>query len=79
MKHDNIFVIGFLYLAAISIEGNSAYRNVIGIDVVGALFIVDRLELEPTVIVWENIREAILRPVAGQVRRGAGLIPADVL
>lgn len=55
------------------------YRHVIGVDVIGALLIVDRLKFESTVIVRKNIREAIFRPVTRQIRCGARLVPSDVL
>lgn len=54
-------------------------RHIIGVYVVRSFVIVHRLQLEPGVIVWQNVGETVLRPVAWQVGKGAGLIATDVL
>ena len=51
----------------------------VGVDVVTALVVVARLELDPRVVVWQDVGEPVLGPVARQVGGGARLLPADVL
>lgn len=39
-------------------------RHVVGVDVVGAFVVIDRLQLETRVVVGKNVGEAVLGPVA---------------
>lgn len=54
-------------------------RHVVGVDVVRALLVVHRLQLEARVVVRQDVGEAVLGPVAWQVRRGARLVAPYVL
>ncbi len=60
-------------------EQRPTYRNVVGVDVVGAFLVVGRLELEPRMVVGQNVGEPILGPVARQVGSRARLVPSNVL
>lgn len=53
--------------------------HIIGVDVIGALVVVDRLQLESRVVVWKDVCEAILRTVAWQIGERAGLVTSNVL
>lgn len=53
--------------------------HVVGVDVVGALLVVDGLQLVARVVVGQDVGEAVLGPVAGQVRRRARLLAPHVL
>lgn len=54
-------------------------RHIVGVDVVGALVIVDRLQLKARVVVGEDVGESVLGAIARQVGECAGLITSDVL
>jgi hypothetical protein len=43
------------------------YRHIVCIDVVRALFIINRLKFEARVIIWQNVGETILGAIARQV------------
>ena len=50
-----------------------------GVDEVAALLVVRRLQLDPTVIVRQDVGESVLRPIDGKIRGCTKLIPANVL
>lgn len=55
-------------------------RHVVGVDVVAAvLLVVRRLQLEARVVVRQDVGEAVLGPVHGQVGRRACLLSPHVL
>lgn len=53
--------------------------DVVGVDVVGALLVVDGLQLVARVVVGEDVGEAVLGAVARQVRGRARLLAPHVL
>ena len=50
-----------------------------GVDVVASLLVISRLELDPAVVVGEDVGEPVLGSVHRQVRGSAQLVPANVL
>lgn len=58
---------------------STTYRHVVGVDVVRALLVVHRLQLEARVVVGQDVGESVLGSVAGQVGERAGLVPTHVL
>lgn len=54
-------------------------RHIVGIDVVRALVVVDRLQLEARVVVGEDVCESVLGAIAWKVGESARLVTSDVL
>lgn len=54
-------------------------RHIIRVDVVGALVVVDGLQLEARVVVGKDVRESVLGTIAWKVSERAGLVTSDVL
>lgn len=52
-------------------------RHIIGVDVIGALVVVNRLQLESRVVVWKNVGKAILGTIARKVGESAWLFTSD--
>lgn len=52
-------------------------RHIIGVDVIGAFVVVNRLQLESRVVVWKNVGEAILGTIARKVGECAWLLTSD--
>ena len=59
------------------LKGNT-YRNIVGVYVVGAFVIVDRLQFESRVVVRQDVGETILWSIARQVGECAWLIASNV-
>lgn len=53
-------------------------RHVVCVYVIGALFVVDGLELEAAVVVRQDVGETILRTIAWQVCCSARLVTTDM-
>ena len=51
----------------------------VGVDVVAALLVVRGLELDPTVVVGQDVGEPVLGPVDRQIRGRAVLVTTNVL
>lgn len=53
--------------------------HIVGVYIVRALLVVYRLQLEARMVVGQDVREPILRPVTRQVGKGARLVAAHML
>lgn len=54
-------------------------RHIISVDVIGALVVIDRLQLKARVVVGKNVGETILGAVTWQVSKRARLVAPNVL
>ena len=54
-------------------------RHKVGIDKITALFVVSGLQLDPGVVIRQDVGEPVLGPVDRDVRRGARFVPPHVL
>ena len=57
----------------------SSYRNVVSVDVIGALLIIDRQQLDAGVVVRQDVGESVLATVARQLRMGRTLTSTYLL
>ena len=57
----------------------SSYRNIVSIDVIGALLIVDRQQFNAGVVVRQDVGEPVLATVARQLGVGRTLATTDLL
>ena len=60
------------------LPGRIKSGNKVGVNVVAALVVVAGLELDPGVVVGQNIGEPVFRPVARKIGRAARFFSSDV-